>query len=67
MKSYCLQTHYLPEDHIAVNISEMFSETLQQWKLEENRPVGINTDSGSNIKAACEILGRAHLSVLDTT
>ena len=53
IKGYCLQTHYLPKDHTAVNISEVLSETLQQWKPEENRLVGITTDSGSNIKAAC--------------
>ena len=57
IKTYCLQTHYLPEDHTAINISEVLAETLQQWKLEESRLVGITTDSGSNVKAACEILG----------
>ena len=44
-------------DHTATNVSEAFSETLQQWKLEENKLVGIATDSCSNIKAVCEILG----------
>jgi len=43
-----------PEDHNGVNIAEVLSETLQQWKLEEGRLVGITTDSG---KAAREILG----------
>ena len=32
MKSCCLQTHYLPEDCIAVNISEVLSKTSQQWR-----------------------------------
>ena len=47
-----------------LHISEVLSafETLQQWKLEENRLVVMTTDSGSNIKAACEILGWACLS-----
>jgi len=30
MKKYCLQAHYLPEDHTAVNILVVLSETLQQ-------------------------------------
>ena len=49
---------------IVLHISEVLSafETLQQWKLEENRLVVMTTDSGSNIKAACEILGWAYLS-----
>jgi len=37
VESYCLQSHYLPEDHAAVNISEVLAETFQQWKFEENR------------------------------
>ena len=53
LKSVCLQTHYIPEDH---DISEVLAETLQQWKLEDSRLVGITTDSGSDIKLACELL-----------
>ena len=53
----------MPEDHNhnAANITEVLSETLQQWKLEESRLVGITTGSGSIIKAACEILGSVQL------
>ena len=29
IKTYCLQTHYLLEDHTAINISEVLAETLQ--------------------------------------
>ena len=35
----------LHEDCTAENISQVFAETLQQWKLEDNRLVGIATDS----------------------
>ena len=62
LKSLCLQTHYIPEDHTAENISGVLAETLQQWKLEDNRLVGITTDSGSNIKLACELLHWNRLS-----
>ena len=34
----------------------VLAETLQQWKLEDNRLVGITTDSGSNVKLACKLL-----------
>ena len=57
-----MQTHYIPEDHTAENISEVLVGTLQQWKLEDNRLVGITTDSGSNIKLACELLQWNRLS-----
>ena len=62
LKSLCLQTHYIPEDHTAENISAVLAETLQQWKLEDNRLVGITTDSGSNVKLACELLHWNRLS-----
>ena len=62
LKSLCLQTHYIPEDHTAENISVVLAETLQQWKLEDNRLVGITADSGSNVKLACELLHWNRLS-----
>ncbi len=36
--------------------------TLDQWKLAESRLVAINTDSGSNVKLACQLLGWRRLS-----
>ena len=56
LKSYCLQTHYLPMDHTKTNIAEALEETIQQWDLEVEMLVGITTDSGSNIKLACDLL-----------
>ena len=52
----------MPEDHTAVNIQEALSEGLQQWKLAESQLVGITTDSGSNVKLACELLIWTRLS-----
>ena len=52
LKSCCLQTHYLPQDHIATNIKEVLTETLELWKLETATIVGITADSRSNIKLA---------------
>ena len=62
LKSYCLQTPYLPQDHNATNIKEVLTETLELWKLETAKLVGITTDSGSNIKLACELLNWRRLS-----
>lgn len=57
-----LQTHYIPEDHTAENISQVLAETLQQWKLKDSKLVGITTGSGSNVKLACELLHWNRLS-----
>ena len=62
LKSYCLQTHYLPQDHTAVNIKDVLLETVHEWNLEPDKLVGITTDSGSNVKLACELLGWVRLS-----
>ena len=62
MTSYCLQTHYLPKDHTGANIAEVLEETLQQWKLEDKKLVGITTDSGANVKLACSLLNWVRLS-----
>ena len=50
-------THYLPQDHTAVNIKDVLLKTLQQWKLHASKLFGITTDSGSNVKLVCELLG----------
>ncbi len=38
------------------------AETLHQWKLAESQLVGITSDSGSNVKLACELLKWKRLS-----
>ena len=62
LKSYCLSTQYLPEDHTAHNIKEALSETLHLWKLDRSHLVALTTDSGSNVKAVCELLCCRRLS-----
>ena len=62
LKSYCLQTNYLPQDHTAVNIKEVLNETLQLWKLDPGKLMGVTTDSASNVKLACELLNWQRLS-----
>ena len=62
LKSHCLQTHYLAVVHTGANIAEAFEDTIQQWDLEADKLVGVATDSGSNIKSACNQLGWDRLS-----
>ena len=62
MKSYCLNTLFLPQDHIGVNISEALQSILESWSLPENKLACITTDNGSNVTAAVEILGWNGLS-----
>ena len=54
--------HYLPQDHNATTIKEVLTETLELWKLEAAKLVGITTDSGANVKLACEFLNWKRLS-----
>ena len=62
MCSKCLQTHYMPEAHTAVNLQEALTASLGQWNLDPYKQVAITTDSGANIKLACELLGWQRLS-----
>ena len=51
-KSQCLQTHYLSVDHTGTNIVEALRGTVQQWNLDEEKLMGITTDSGFNVRLA---------------
>ena len=58
LKSYCLNTLFLPQDDTAVNISEALQSILESWSLPENKLACITTD----VTAAVEILGWNGLS-----
>ena len=62
LQSYCLQTLYLPEDHMTINLDEGLEETLRSWSLDVTRQACITTDSVSNIKWTTEDLGWRHIS-----
>ena len=62
MCSRCLQTHYMPEAHTAVNLQEALTSSLEHWNLDPDKQVAITTDSGANIKLACELLGWQRVS-----
>lgn len=62
LQTYCLQCLYTPDDHTGVNLKEEMLSTLSHWDLKQERQVAITTDSGSNIKLACQLLGWTRIS-----
>ena len=56
LKNMCLCTHYIVEDHTGENLKVSFLENFEEWNLTDHQ-VAITTDSGSNIKLACRLLG----------
>ena len=57
LKSICLCTHYTVEDHTGENLKVSFLEIFEEWNLSLDHQVAITTDSGSNTKLACQLLG----------
>ena len=53
----CLQTLYGPEDHTAMNLCSVMTETLQSRELEPSKQVCMTTDNGANLIRACKDLG----------
>ena len=62
LKSRCLQTQFLPEDHTGENLAEAFLSALDSWDLKADQQVCLSTDNGSNIVNAAERLGWTRLS-----
>lgn len=62
-RSFCLKTQFMPQNHSGVNIKESLTEILHQWDLRaDTKMVALTTDSGSNIKLACQLGGWKWLS-----
>ena len=55
-------TRYIIEDHTGENLKESLLEILDEWSLDPGKQVAITTDSNSNIKLACRLLGWTRLS-----
>ena len=55
--SYCLQVHFMPEQHTGEKLELALTSTLQEWDLDKKQIVNITTDNGSNIKLVCTLLG----------
>ena len=43
-RSYCLQDHYMPEDHTGMNLQDALSQTLLNWELDATKLVALTTD-----------------------
>ena len=55
LRSHCLQTSYIPDDHTGEVLAAGLQEALDSWGLSEQRLVAITTDSGANIIKAVEL------------
>ena len=62
LQSHCLQANYMPQDHTGEQIQDALNTSFDEWSLDPNKLVAITTDSGSNIKLACQLLKWKHLS-----
>ncbi|XP_072438849.1 E3 SUMO-protein ligase ZBED1-like [Chiloscyllium punctatum] len=57
LKSHCLQTQYLPDEHTGQSLKCALEDVLEEWGLDPINLVAITTDNGPAIKHACELLG----------
>ena len=62
LKSRCLHTQFLPQDHTGEHIADAMESTLDDWDLLKDNQVCLTTDSGSNIKNAAQRLKWTRLS-----
>ena len=49
LKSRCLQTVFIPQDHTADHLAEALETTLalESWNLKQQQQVAITTDNGA--------------------
>ena len=62
LRSRCLQTSFMPEDHTGENLVEAMKCSLEAWELDESKQVCLTTDSGANIVNAASRLDWMRLS-----
>ena len=62
LKSFCLETVPLFDDHTGANISESIADIMANWQLSTDKLVVTTTDNGSNFVAAFHSTGSARLS-----
>lgn len=56
LKSRCLETVFVPQNHTSDNISEALRCAFEEWSLDEKKLACITTDNGANIIAAVKKL-----------
>ena len=52
----------MPEAHTGSNLQNTLTSSLDQWNLDPKKQVAVTSDSGANIKQACELLDWQRLS-----
>lgn len=52
LKSRCLETVFMPQNHTSDNIAEALRSAFDEWSLDEKKLACITTDNGANIAAA---------------
>ena len=62
LRSYCLSTFPLYEDHTGQNLADAITDVLANWDLRADQIVATTTDNASNIIAAFNLLGMLRLS-----
>ena len=62
LKSFCLDTLPLYEDHTGANIAEAIQDVLQNWSLSPEKLVATTTDNASNYISAFRSLNWLRLS-----
>ncbi len=62
LKSFCLDTVPMYDDHTGQNISDALLDVLENWELKQDKVVAITTDNGANVVAALRNLGVARIS-----
>jgi hypothetical protein len=62
LRSRCLQTQFLPQDHTGENLADAFTSTLEAWTLDVAKQVCLTTDSASNMINAAQRLNWIRLS-----
>ena len=62
LRSRCLQTSFMPEDHTGENLAEAIKFSQEAWELNESKQVCLTTDSRANILNAASRLQWKRLS-----
>ena len=62
LKSFCLETVPLFDDHTGANICESIEDIMTNWQLSTDKLVVTTTDNGSNFVAAFNSTGSTRLS-----
>lgn len=62
LKTHCLQTQYLPDEHTGQSLKCALEDVLEEWGLDTTNLVAVTTDNGPAVKHACELLSWKRLN-----